>query len=107
MLLEEWHSYMNYFLCEAKDRDSELPGPFQHVLILRPTSLQFIGDRNHAYFKRNVILSHKENSRYSVNIYQMNVLQNIIGDRYLCSIITIQQFQNLTLETALICSKDD
>lgn len=102
---------MNYFLCEAKDRDGELPGPFPHVLILRLTSLQFIGDRKHASFKRNVIPSHKlwsqANGRHSVSICWMNILQNIIGDRYLCSIILIQQFQSLTLETALICSKDD
>lgn len=37
----------------------------------------------------------------------MNVLQNIISDRYLCHIIQIQQFQGLTSEAALICLKDD
>lgn len=37
----------------------------------------------------------------------MNVLQNIISDRYLCHIIQIQQFQGLTSEAALSCLKDD
>lgn len=36
----------------------------------------------------------------------MNVLQNIIGNRHLGNTIRIQKFQHLTLETALIFSKD-
>lgn len=34
-------------LCEAKDGDSELQGPFPHFWILIPTSLKFLGGRDH------------------------------------------------------------
>lgn len=53
-------------LRKTQNGASDLQGPFPHVLILIPTTLKFLGDRDLHFFSHFFIPSHKHGTRQMV-----------------------------------------